>query len=442
MHRLFRVFALTFALIFAPGALSWLSPGVRAQPLPDRRTMTGTVVDQDGKPLAKAVVSIRRQEDTGPYAFWSADTSTDDNGVFVFPDAELGAYYLNVQMDGFAQVLNQVVNRRADTPPVQSRMEQLATARLRILKVDGSPLLNAPIYARLRADGIAGPNYVSLVTDDHGVAPAGGLTPATYSVYVVAPGQGFARLFGLVVHHNSGADPTLLQLQPGGSLKLTLTALATPDVPALGVGGAQLQLIPATPQDTAALLGPINDPGENLALISAAGDETVLTTREGDGSITLNDLPPASYTARLLLPGEPFIPNRNVVITPGTTTTLNWQPPEVDGVPLKLQLHTGAGAPLVSRDCNVRILPMGPIQPTVPGAPLTGGPTAAPVWFGFNGARHGVSDEGGNLTVFPLHPGKYRLWVSLRTPVDSAATTVDADVTATGSTATVTVPGA
>jgi len=177
-------------------------------------------------------------------------------------------------------------------------------------------------------------------------------------------------------------------------------------------------------------------------MISAAGDLTVLTTREGDGTVTLNDLPPGNYTARLMLPGEPNIPNRNVQITAGTTTALNWQPPEVDGVPLKLQLVSGSGSPLASRDCNIRVLPIGPAPSTSPGAPVTGGPIGGPVWFGFSGPRHGVSDGGGNLTLFPLHPGKYRVWVSLRTPIDSAANAVDADVTATGSTATVTVPGA
>lgn len=404
---------------------------LRAQPLPDRRPMAGTILDENNHPLKNAIVSIRRQDSNGAFAFWGGDTLTDDAGHFDFPLAELGNYYLNVELAGFGMIMNQPVAWTETSPPIAARMQHLATVNLKVLKVDGTPVASGRLFVRLRlSDG--GPTYATSAISAAGEASLPGLPVGQYSLYATVPHQGFACLLDLPLEYAPLPKPVTLHLEPGATLHLDVTSVPGPGVPARGLGGGQLTLVPANPSEAARLLGAGADPSENVGLVSAQGNESALITAEGTGEIVLTDLPPGKYLAHLVVAAQPDIPGREVQLVASTVSTVHWEAPEVTGAALELDLDQVNGTAASQLECSVRMMPLHPMPG--PGAPGTG----AVMWLPFNSPRHGTSDASGALTLYPVVPNLYRLWVApIAHGVQGTATSVDVQVLATGAEAKV-----
>ena len=411
-----------FAPVFLLPILA-LSQGTFAQPLPDRAPMAGVVFDAAGAPVAEAYLVLRRRDAKGSFGFWGAATQADANGTWSLPDAEEGAYYLNVEVPNYAPIQNLPVDWKRGAAPLQLRMTRLVELTLRLRAPDGSPVEGAPVYAGLRASQANASLSRSTPSNGQGDFAVPNVPPGQYRLYVRAP-QGFALRD--VTIGELGAPVSLdLNLQAPGTLRARLT-----DSKGRALGGAALTL---TAEASNALAG---EPGEDFALLVSGNDRNALVTRDGDGLVELEGLPPGRYTPRFYLPGYAPVPIPAVEIKAGETAILEAKLPALDTPTLTLDLRTQKDEPYRAGEVTLRILPLadngamgGDGLPFFPGGP---------------GGRRALPDDKGRITLFPVKPGRYRVFAEPRPKSDNPnrrdAVPVDVTITAQGATATVVMP--
>lgn len=421
---MFRRF-LGFSLLVA-----WPSLAL-AQPLADRVPLLGRAIDSSGQPLAGVLISVRRQEESGAHAFWGASAATGARGEFRFPGAEAGRYYISAESPGFAPISNRSLTWTADAAPLDLKLQRLVRLRLSVTRPDGSPAANAPFWVRLRGNGDAAQVTSRLRSDGAGQVEVASLAPATYSVFLTAP-DGYARASEV----NLRADATQkLALQPGGSLRATVRESGTDS---RFVGGAILSLLPAS---TGTPRAPGPAPIEDAAFLAASGQRLDLFSRDGDGQIALDGVPPGRYTARLSVPGAASPPPQSVEIVAGASCALSWLVARAPGAPLTLQLNEPDGQIAAPGEATLRLLPIND-DGTLRSAELS---DDAPFVPGDNG-RRAVIEASGKITVFPLAPGRYRVFVARRqTQPDagpSEAASLDVSIPPEGATASLVLKAA
>ncbi len=412
-----RVFSLLLPLLFA-------TRFAMAQPLPDRAPLSGVTLDSSGKPLPGAVITLRRQESNGPYVFWGAVAASDARGVYRFANAEAGRYFLSAEVPGFAPIANQSVSWRAGDAPLRLQFQKLVTLRLEISDLDGEKLSNAPLWVRLR-DGEGGAQTTRrAITNQAGIAELSGLLPATYAVFVAAA-PGFAIQNGLAL----GSDKSLeLRLARGASLSINVTQTNAVSDGARQLGGAFLLLTPENSAEATRALGSSAATDENVALLGAGGDALSLVSRDGDGQIEIGNLPPGRFLARLILTGYAPTAPRPVALEGGQTARLDFEltpaPASVLAaltLDLRVKDATGNEMSAPAGEFAVRVLPIdtnGALAPEMPAETsfLPGG----------NAARRALADAPGQITLFPLPIGRYRVFVAPRAAIGTDAETPEA----------------
>ena len=409
-----------------------------AQPLPDRAPIAGVVTDVRGGPIAGALLSIRRSNPNLSVAFWGATAESDGAGNFSFPDAEEGDYALTVQAPGYALLPYREIKWRAGQAPVKVTLDRLLDFTLNLRAPDGSAVKEAPVFLRLRPADVNGQQWMNVRADDAGDVAAVGVKPAKYALYVRAP-QGYALLFDLNVVEPATPARTI-SLQRGGSLKLTLT-----DDLGRALGGGSLSLAPATVEESRRLSGFDFGPGDDFALLAASNVLSAVVARDGDGTLTLDDLPPGVYSPRVSLPGYRFDTLDPITIVAGQTTELKVKAPTRRARTLNLQLRTPDDKPYTAGEVALRILPIaanGQLGGDPPPHPEDA--DELPFFPSGPGGRRVLPDAQGQAALFPVKAGRYRIFASPQskdpgqTPPE--ATPVDVTITAAGATATVIVP--
>ena len=430
MIKFFRALALVPILALNRPAL--------CQPLPDRAPLTGVISDAKGAPIADAVLSIRRTNTNAIAAFWGATTSSDDAGQFDFPDAEEGDYALAAEAPGYASLPYMEVKWRAGSSPIRVTLDRLINFTLNLRAPDGTPLRNAPVFVRLRPSDINGQKFVNARTNDKGELLIQEIKPQHYALYLRAPG-GFATLGDLAVTEPQ-TSVREVQLQKGGALKIIVTdSLGQP------LGGASLSMTPATLEESRRLLGANADPGEDFALLAAANNRNVLASRDGDGSLELDGLPPGIYAPRLSLPGYDFQDLQPVTIAADKPVELKIEAPARRARTLNLQLKTPDGQPYTAGEVSLRILPIA-ANGQLGGDPPPNPDDADELPFFPSGAggRRVLPDAQGRVSLYPVKAGRYRIFAAprIKEPGQNPpeATPVDVTILATGATATVIVP--
>ena len=430
MTTIIRALALVPFLVLARPAF--------AQPLPDRVPMNGVVSDAKGQPIAGALLSLRRSQSNLSVAFWGATAQTDEAGNFLFPDAEEGDYSLSAQAPGYADLPYFEVKWRQGSSPLRITMDRLIDFSFDLRAPDGSPIVNAPVYLRLRPSDVNAQKFVNARTDDKGELRVTGVKPGQYSLYLRAP-QGIATLFDVNVTEPVTASREVA-LQRGGALKLTVS-----DERGQPLGGASLSLSPATVEESQRLSG-YQTPGEDFALLAASNNRNRVVSRDGDGSIELDGLPPGLYTPRLSLPGYRFDSLPPVQIGADTPLDLKISAPPRRARTLNLQLRTPDDKPYVAGEVSLRILPIA-ANGQLGGDPPPNPEDAddLPFFPSGPGGRRALPDTGGRVTLYPVKAGRYRIFAApqIKEPGQTPpeATPVDVTITATGATATVIVPG-
>ena len=428
MHKFFTAFALAPFLALARPAF--------CQPLPDRVPLTGALVNGKGEPIANAVLSIRRSDTEAVAAYWGAATASDAAGRFVFPDAEEGDYILTAEATGYAILPYYQLKWRAGSAPLRVTLDRLVNFTLNLRAPDGTPLVETPVFVRLRPSDINGQKFINARTGEQGELPIQGVKPDAYRLYLRAPGA-FATLDDLVVTEPQTATRTV-PLQSGGALKLSVV-----DDAGRALGGATLSLSPATIEETRRLLGSDDGTVEDFALLAAAGNRNLLVSRDGDGTIDLDGLPPGLYTPRLSLPGYDFSVLQPVQIAEGKPVELRIEAPARRARSLELQLQTPDGKPYAAGEVSLRILPiaangqLGGDPPPTPDDDLPFFPSGA-------GGRRVRPDAAGHVALYPVKAGRYRIFAAPqpKEPGQNPPEAVPVDVTIpqNGATATVIVP--
>ena len=436
MNLYFHALALASVLAIAP-ALAPIRPAF-GQPLPDRAPLVGVVSNVRGEPIADAVLSVRRSNASAVAAFWGATTQSDDAGRFSFPDAEEGDYAITAEAPGYAQLPYLEVKWRVGAAPLRITLDRLINFSLRLRAPDGAPVQNAPVFVRLRPADFNAQKFINARTDEAGALPVPEVKPDNYSLYLRAPG-GFALLSEFAV--TEPQTPTReVQLQNGGAMKVTVTdSLGQP------LGGASLSLAPATVEESRRLLGSNDGIGEDFALLAATGNRNVLVSRDGDGTIALDALPPGVYTPRLSLPGYNFPDLEPVTIAADKPVELKVETPSHRARTLNLQLRSPGGEPYTAGEVSLRILPIA-ANGQLGGDPPPNPDDAddLPFFPSGPGGRRVLPDAQGRVSLYPVKAGRYRIFAAPqpKEPGQNSpeATPVDVTITQTTATATVIVP--
>jgi len=113
------------------------------------KTVSGQILDEEGKPLANVMVKVRGMANATvsgsvPYAY--ADSSTDDEGRINFAVQDFGHYSLTIQVDGYepARIDGLVVGDEKVTPEFVVKLKRAkevkGAAEVKVLSVNGSPM--------------------------------------------------------------------------------------------------------------------------------------------------------------------------------------------------------------------------------------------------------------------------------------------------------------
>ncbi len=390
------------ASVLLPSAPAW------AQPLPERRPITGRITRGDGSGVGRATVTIQRENDIGSFAFWGSQTATDASGFFSFPEAEDGSYFISVEAEGYAPLQNKPLRVDENSAVFNARLERLATLALRLLGSDGAPLKDARVVVWLSRPE-AGIPPLRRKTNALGVLEVAGQMPGSYALEVAAPGAGFASLRDVEVKYAEPPVPLDVRLQSGGGLKITAHDA---NEPAKYLGGATLSLsatLEPTEADRQAGRLSTRSLANLQSLYAYSPDGSAAVTREGDGTLELRDLPPGHYRAKLVLPAYAPSETREVEVKAGQDATADFGlAAQVRSSSLKVRVLDQDNAPLANRDWTLQLRSLGPLLGT--GAPTAPGNEVVMDMGGFGVlARRARSDDKGEFTLFPIRSGRWHV---------------------------------
>ena len=414
MHHLFsRLCLCLFVTISVAGA----------QPLPERRPLSGRVTQPDGAPIKGAAVTLAREIDQGGFSYWGGATLTDTNGYFLFSEADEDSYRISVDAPGYTQEAGKQFILDSNTAPLSIVLQRLADVRFRFLNADGTRLINSPIVYRTAGDALQGRSSqpIARKTDSKGEYLLEKQPPGRYRFQVVSPDAGYANLDDLNIAYSPTPNLIEVRLQRGGTLRLKALG-SKADGTTQPLGGATLSLGPVlkiTAQDRAA--GRILRPEDNnlQSLYAWSPDGSGAATRDGDGILELTDLPPGQYRARLLLSGAGPIAWQDVEVKSGATATLDFTfPLNRDFRSVEVLVRDKKGQPVANTNWNLQLRLLNransEIAPPLPNEDPA--PEPVPDMMANISLRRARSDEAGRFVLFPLQPGRWR--VLLTSPRD------------------------
>ena len=452
---------LVLALNAAPVARQFSSIAF-AQPLPERRVLSGRVTDDAGNPLPRINVTLQRENDLGAYAFWGTVAVTDAQGRYRIENAEDGAYLISAEGDNFANVQNQHLVINANSTQWNAQLQRLTTLRLLLKNAEGALLPKTRVALRLSKNS-ENSNSIAFArktprparTNDKGELEMPNIEPGTYTLDIALPGVGFAKIENFAVQYEAKPVAREVQLQHGGNVTLIAREVGANGENRRLLGGAVLTLgedVQITDEQRAQ--GAIVRQGAmdlgNLYAWSSDGSRAV--TSDGSGELALQDLPSGKYSARLILPGYAPAEAQSFEIQSGQSQTLTFDlKPRGKAKAVDFLLQSTKDAPVADRDWTLQLRFLQSPKPSV----KTGTPDAntllpdtltiappevnlalplevAPLppgardWQLEDGAlvnfpgvmtRRVHSDTSGKFTLYPLQPGRWMLTM-FATPQD------------------------
>jgi hypothetical protein len=228
-------------------------PAAAVHPAPIA-SLAGRILDEDGAPLAGALVEalVPRFEKAQRALVPAASARTDDRGEFRLTGLAPGRYYVSARDPAFSNITNEsgavkygptffpgvssvsearalVVGDTGESSHVEFRLKRVPPARVsgRIYALDGRPLLSgAVILSPADNDGVpvVAPEDVRIAPD--GAFSFGGVPPGHYRISArgetSVKGLGLFATFGLIVEGRD-IDNVQMTLRPGASLEGELT---------------------------------------------------------------------------------------------------------------------------------------------------------------------------------------------------------------------------
>ena len=271
--------------------LLWHDPRAGAAEKPGRAE--GRVVDAgSGEPIRKAMVILRRNQESGAAAY------TDAKGEFHFAELEPGAYALSALRDGYVASRKEppvVVTILPEKTQLDLTVKLVRTGAVsgRIVDADGDPVSGASVQL-MAAKGKREGGFAS--TNDRGEYRAYGIPPGKYRLVVAAnskPGELSLKLTGADeqsyswTYYPGTADPrraTTVEVASGAELQGFDLALVRSRV--VSVRGR--------------VSGPADAPGPFEVMLAASSSERLLSSRNSlvrstGGTFELTGVEPGAY---------------------------------------------------------------------------------------------------------------------------------------------------
>jgi hypothetical protein len=161
----------------------FLSVPVFAQSAPTT-TLSGVVSDPSGSAVPKATVDL-----TNTATSWARHTTTDNQGRFLFSNAQPGSYDLQVESAGFSKLLQQGIRLDADVPASLRLTLSVAAATTSIVVREDAPMVDSQSGTVRQVVGeqyiqdlpLEGRNAAALVYMAPGTVIGKGTDTATYA---------------------------------------------------------------------------------------------------------------------------------------------------------------------------------------------------------------------------------------------------------------------
>ena len=386
----------------------FIQSNAHAQPLPERAPLLGKVTTTSGSPIGGATVALRRQDNESVVtaAFWGGKLLTGADGVFSFPEAEEGIYYLTVDAEGY-ESFSWTLEWSPQSPTFVAKMLKLTPLPLRLLKADGQPAAGSKVFLHLRGQPPGHISFYTLVANAEGKVTVPSITPANYWIHAIVPGLGYAVVPSAAVKEN---EPQQLELkfQTGGRVRaVAKSAEGRP------LGGAALSLSEILPEVTADLNGAIAR-GNDGAIYLQTQHRSTLVTQDGSGQMELQDVAPGRYQARLYIPGEANPPIQTIEVKSGETSEVSGTYTlQASKASLEITVQTSDEKNAANREFvanlqplrNGQAVPAGQVGPPIP-------PDVAPTTSNlFQGilSRRFKTDANGKAVLFPLSAGDWQV---------------------------------
>lgn len=414
------LFLLVFALISRGDEL-------RAQPLPERRPLSGRVSSLKGVPVFGAEIQIKRKEANANAVFWGASVLSDVMGEFNVPDAEEGDYLITVFAPGY-ETWSEPYTLREYEPPIRVLLRRKVSLIFTLLSPDGEPVrgksaavfgyvTKAGQWQRNNQPGI--PLGTTSLTTPRGECTLLNRSEGIYhELYVAVRGVGYARWTEKVELLEGGTHHFDLHLQKATAALRVTVHEESPDSTAKGrpLGAAQIH-----PQ----VVQPLQ--ASDKALADWLFRQNDLVSRDGAGTVELTNLLPGHYEIRISTPLNCSLARfaefvRSVDIESDEEKEVAFRFPACsDNTPaLQITLHDEQGRPLKQRNVRFFCVPLD--ETTGANLPFA---EARERRLPFPSIRRGTTDEQGNLTIYPFWTGLWRISASeseARLPYQGTAT--------------------
>lgn len=283
-------------------------------------------------------------------------------------------------------------------PAVQGE-RQRATLQLQLRRPDGELVVKQT--ASITIHTLNSRFSTGGTTDEQGQLKLEAREHDAATVFIRVPGVGATLLDGFVIMANAG--PQRVTLKAGGALRLTAREADAQGRPGRALGGARVEL---------RLRNPFAE--ERNTGRSDFSVQTNQVARDGDGLLTVGELVAGRYSVSVWSVPNLTWKRTEIEIKDGEVTPVNavLEPQKV--VPLRLLVRNGDGVPIANMELTFRLSgsPSGAMGYPGSGYPVFEG---RPM-FGFGGAygssaRTAVTNEKGEVTLYPVTPDTYQLWV-------------------------------
>lgn len=401
--------------------LCWLILALRvsAQPLPDRRELSGRVTSTKNVPVFGAQIQIKRKESTANAVFWGTTVLSDVAGEFRVPDAEDGDYIVSVYAPGY-DAWSAPYTLKEYEPPLRVALQRKVSLTFTILNPEGQPVRgkSAAIFGfvtkpgtwqRTNQPGISLGTTPLTTSEGHCVLPHSN-QGIYHELYVAVRGVGYARWQGKIEMLEGASHHFEIQLQKAGAsltLKVVSEAPATQKTglpvalpTGLAIGAAQIYLQTVQPLQES-----------EKALAQWLFRQNELLSDDGTGTLQLRDLLPGRYQIRVTPPL-----NCNLAKFAESVQSLDLGAEENKEIvfpvpacsagtpPLPITLHDEQGMPLANR--HVRFI----CQPLSEATGLNlSFQEASERHVPFSAVRRGTTDAQGKLTLYPFWVGTWRV---------------------------------
>lgn len=380
---------------------------ISAQPVESGGTLSGVVVNQDGNPLRKARVTVRREQKEGSAAFWGGETLTDAKGQFAFPSVDAGTYSVWASAKGYyGHGQGEVLFEFKPGKSLMLMLSPQARIPIRFLAANGTAIRNTLIEWNLYPLARGSSSNGVAKTNADGIVIFESIDPADYRLEITASGHGYGLLprFTLKSGRNLQQE---MQLEPSGALHVSAVEQNPDGTQKRTLGGGTVMLYKVNENNSGV-------PASGVPTFSVARSASYAgVTSDVNGISQFTDLPAGRYEVQIPQLFSQQLAPRRIEIKLGETTELDFIFAPLRGTSLTIEARNAQGLPLASTELRLFSARDTAADPLIP----IGDPASE---------RRFRTDAHGRATLYPFAPGLWRVWLedtqlpNLKVPTEGA----------------------